>query len=158
MSSKAIRPRVAALLAERGRVLVVRHRKAGSDYHLLPGGGVEFGEGVAEALVREVREETGLEIEVGRLLGTTETIYPDGERHILHLIFHAERWTGNLRPGPEGERVQEARWLDTKDWYDLPFLPDVRDYLLEQLQSGFELPARHVRAKWVDVRARHGRN
>lgn len=154
MPSKAIRPRVSALLVRDGRqVLVVRHRKDGREYHLLPGGGVEFGEGLVEALTREVLEETGLEIEVGRLLGTTETIYPDGERHILHLIFEADRWSGQLRSGPEGERVQAARWLDIKDWYELPFLPDVRDYLLEQLDAGCRLPARHVRARWIDIGA-----
>jgi ADP-ribose pyrophosphatase YjhB (NUDIX family) len=146
-----IRIRVSALVTDGRRLLVVRHRKDGREYRLLPGGGVEFGEPVLEALEREVREETGLEIESGRLLATTETIYPDGGRHILHLVFHAPRWSGTLRQEPEDERVQGAEWIRTEDLDELPFLPDILDSLREQLDAGCSLPARHLCARWITI-------
>lgn len=147
----SIRVRVAALVTDGRKLLVVRHRKGGREYRLLPGGGVEFGESVLDALVREVHEETGLEIEPGGLLATTETIYPDGARHILHLVFHAPRWAGTLRQGPEDERVQAAEWISTEDLDELPFLPDILDTLREQLDAGCRLPARHICARWVSI-------
>ncbi|MFP4173447.1 MAG: NUDIX domain-containing protein, partial [Candidatus Hydrogenedentota bacterium] len=59
------RIRVAAIAVRDGAILLVRHEKHGERYWLLPGGGVDFGETLTEALAREVREETGLAIEVG---------------------------------------------------------------------------------------------
>lgn len=150
-TNRAIRLRVAALLADGERILVVRHRKAGQAYHLLPGGGVEFGETLPGALRREVLEETGLAIEVGRLLLSAETIFPGGGRHIVHLVYHAPSWSGTLRDGPEGERVEAVRWLPAHEWHDLPFLPDLRGPLGEQLRAGFGLPARHIAVPWLAV-------
>jgi 8-oxo-dGTP pyrophosphatase MutT (NUDIX family) len=65
-----IRPGVAAVIFDEGRVLLQRRDDTGR--WGLPGGGVEPGESVRQALIREVREETGLEVEPLRLIG----VYP----------------------------------------------------------------------------------
>ncbi len=81
--ARQLRPGVAAFICDReGRVLLQRR----SDNHLwgLPGGSVEIGESIHDAIVREVREETGLTVEVDRLIGvysdpTLQIVrYPDG--------------------------------------------------------------------------------
>ena len=54
------RIRVSAILRWNGRILLARHEKPGKEYWLLPGGGVKAGESLLEALVRELREETGV--------------------------------------------------------------------------------------------------
>jgi len=63
-----IRPRVCAAIIRDGSILMVQHRDADREYWTLPGGGVETGESPLEAVVREVKEETGLEAKVSRLL------------------------------------------------------------------------------------------
>ena len=58
--------------------MLVRHRARDSSYHLLPGGGVDYRETLEQALVREVAEETGLHVEIGRPLLINDTIDPEG--------------------------------------------------------------------------------
>jgi len=61
-------------------------------YCFLPGGHIEFGERAHEALIREIKEETGLESSAGPLLLTSEHQFNDGKRihHELNVVFHVE--------------------------------------------------------------------
>ena len=70
-----------------GKVLLCKPRKGGYTY--LPGGHIEFGEKGREALVREIREEMGLEAEAGELLGVEECQFEQhGKPHAeINLIF-----------------------------------------------------------------------
>ena len=70
-----------------GNVLLCRGKGLGSTY--LPGGHIEFGETGAEALVREMREETGLESMAGKLLGVVENSFlQHGEKHCeINLVY-----------------------------------------------------------------------
>jgi len=91
--------------AERRRILLTRRNDNG--LWCLPGGRVEPGESVAEACAREVWEETGLEVRVGRLIGVYSdphllVHYADGHRcHIVALNFEAEPIDGTLRLSDE---------------------------------------------------------
>ncbi len=70
-----------------GKVLLCRGKGLGSTY--LPGGHIEFGETGAEALVREMKEETGLESTAGKLLGVVENSFlQHGEKHCeINLVY-----------------------------------------------------------------------
>jgi ADP-ribose pyrophosphatase YjhB (NUDIX family) len=103
-----VRVRVAACITEGDRILLVQHAKAGRRYWLLPGGGVEVGESLAAAIVREVEEETGLRVEPGRLLLVCESIEPGG-RHRVNLVFSAVPGSGELRTG---DGVVDAAWTE----------------------------------------------
>ena len=79
-ASKATRLRagVAAIIADaRGRILL--QRRSDNGRWGMPGGGLEIGESVAEAIVREVREETGLTVEIERLVG----VYSDPKLQVV---------------------------------------------------------------------------
>src|SRR5208282_961985 len=87
---------VSAAIFRDGKVLIVRRaRPPAHGLYTLPGGGVELGETLEEAVVREVREETALAVEPVALAGYRQAIGRDAEgrieRHFVILPF-AARW------------------------------------------------------------------
>jgi ADP-ribose pyrophosphatase YjhB (NUDIX family) len=89
------RIRVSAILRWRGRVLLCRHEKPGREYWLLPGGGVNSGESLVDALQRELWEEIGIvgadeELPVEGPVAVVDSISPQhsfAQKHVVHIIF-----------------------------------------------------------------------
>jgi ADP-ribose pyrophosphatase YjhB (NUDIX family) len=84
-----MRVKVRAVVLWEGKLLVSRERRRGRDHVLLPGGRVHDGESIADALIREVREETGLDIVPQRLLYIAEAV-GSHRIHDLNLVWLAE--------------------------------------------------------------------
>jgi ADP-ribose pyrophosphatase YjhB (NUDIX family) len=104
---------VSAAIIRGDRVLIVRRaRPPAHGLYTLPGGVVEAGETLAEALVREVAEETGLVVRPVALAGEREVIVRDAagrvERHFVILAFAAHWISGEPRLNPE---LHDAKWL-----------------------------------------------
>jgi 8-oxo-dGTP diphosphatase len=100
----------AAVVIEDARVLLTQ-RKQGS--HLagmweFPGGKVHEGEDPRNALVRELREELGIEVKVGEIVDLAFHRYEDAREAVLLLFFEAERATGS--PEPRALDVAAFRW------------------------------------------------
>lgn len=119
-STGQIRPGVSAVIVDgEGRVLLQRRTDNGA--WGLPGGAVEFGESVLEALHREVREETGLTIEVERLVGVYShpdhqqiVTYPDGNVfHFVSTCFACRPTGGTLTLGDE---TSGLAWFAAPAW------------------------------------------
>ncbi len=112
---------VSAAIVRDGKVLVVRRaRNPALSLYTLPGGAVEAGETLRQAVIREVLEETAITVEPVALAGYREVIVPDAEgrieRHFVILSF-AARW---LAGEPVlNEELDEARWLYPADLSDL---------------------------------------
>jgi ADP-ribose pyrophosphatase YjhB (NUDIX family) len=108
---------VSAAIVHDGHVLIVRRaRPPAHGLYTLPGGGVELGETLEQAVVREIREETALAIEPVELVGFRQAIVRDAagrvERHFVILPFAARFLGGEIALN---EELAEARWLPPSD-------------------------------------------
>jgi ADP-ribose pyrophosphatase YjhB (NUDIX family) len=120
---------VSAAIVRAGQVLVVRRARApAAGLFSLPGGVVEIGETLTQALIREVREETSLAIEPVALVGFREAIARDRderiERHFVILPFAARWLAGEIKLN---EELSEARWLDPAELSGLPTTPGLAE-------------------------------
>ena len=123
------RVRVAAAIVQDGSLLLVRHQKDGQTYWLLPGGGVDYGERLDEALIREVHEETGLTIRVDRVLFLSDSIPPDRHRHMVQVTFAAEVTGGTMVLGND-PRLAECRFVPFADLPTIILYPNMKDALI----------------------------
>jgi 8-oxo-dGTP diphosphatase len=109
-----------------GRVLLVRRAtEPHSGTWSLPGGRVEPGETLAEAAAREVREETGLDVVVGRRLWTVTVPGPSGTTYEVH-DFIAQPLGGELAAGDDASAV---RWFTTAELERLTLTDDLLGHL-----------------------------
>ena len=112
---------VSAAVFREDRVLIVRRaRPPAHGLYTLPGGGVELGETLEQAVVREVREETGLAVAPLALVGFREAIGRDAagriERHFVILPFAARWIAGEIALN---EELAEAQWRRPDELADL---------------------------------------
>lgn len=87
-----VKTRVTGICVENDRILLLDQDTDGPRTWSLPGGKVEQGETLTQALIREMREETGAEVQVGRLLYLCDHTPAD----VLHITFEVRRLSGRL--------------------------------------------------------------
>jgi ADP-ribose pyrophosphatase YjhB (NUDIX family) len=127
----ASRPQLAvsAAIFRDGKVLLVRRaRSPGKGSYSLPGGRVEHGESLHTALAREVREETGLKIEILGLAGWREVLPADSVTggHYVIMSF-AARWLG-LEP-VLNEEHDDFKWLEPGRFGDLKLTEGLKEMI-----------------------------
>ncbi len=126
--ANSIVPSVTAIVLDaEGRLLLVH--KTDNNLWALPGGGVDPGESVSQAVVREVKEETGIDVEVTDLVGVYTNphhvmAYDDGEvRQQFSLCFRTRLLGGELRTSSETSQVA---FVDLDQLEDLDIHPSMR--------------------------------
>lgn len=128
--SDAPRPQlcVGAVVIDDDRLLLIRrgHGPAAGEWSL-PGGRVEFGETMPEALVREVQEETGLEVVVGDHLGYVE-IFAEDSHFVVHDFF-ATCFDAEVIAA--GDDAQEAQWFDLNVVSELALSEGLAEFLAD---------------------------
>lgn len=119
---------VGAVVVDTDRLLLVRRgRGPGQGRWSVPGGRVEGGETVGEAVVRELYEETGLDGLCGAMLGWVERIHPDHHFVILDFIVEV---LDPVEP-VAGDDAAEVRWVPLGDVAELPLVDGLAEFLHE---------------------------
>ena len=119
----------AVIVDEDERILLALWNEADEPLWTLPGGGVELSETVEEGAIREVREESGYDVELRRLLGVDTLVVPPEQRtrvadrdrwfRGVRVIFDGAVVGGRLEREVDGS-TDEARWIPLVDVPDLP--------------------------------------
>lgn len=130
---------VGAVVVDNGKVLLIRRGKPPRPGQWsLPGGGQELGESYIEAAIREVREETGLAIEVLGLIDVVDSITRDESGrvrfHYLLADVVARPVGGTLQAGGD---ASEARWFSSEEVFALPLWSET----IRVIRKGFEIAA-----------------
>ena len=122
----------AVIVDELGRVLLALWNEGATPLWTLPGGGVELHETPEQGAVRELREETGYDVELGQVLGVDSRVIPVEERisgddrplRSLRIVFEA-RIVGGELTHEIGGTTDEARWVSLAEVGGLPRVPVV---------------------------------
>lgn len=134
----SVRLRVAGILIEEDRVVLVNHKGLNSDneFWAPPGGGVRFGESLKEAVIREFHEETGLAVTPGKLITLTE--YIDPPLHAVELFFLIEKSTGSMRIGSDPEMNSEDQIIKNVKFFDIKKLTTIPNLHKHKLLHGLK--------------------
>jgi len=152
------RDRAAAIVVVAGHILLIRRfRRPFGEYYVTPGGGVESKETPRQAVIRELREETGLSIRVQRQLFYGHT--PHGARH-FYFLARAPFLPVTLSPGAEESQEKRIRqrgtvepvWMPLKKIRSIKLLPPkIQQLIILALRYGFPKKAVLLPRLW------HGR-
>ena len=119
---KAIFMNLCMVYDGQGNILVQNRRKKDWSGVTFPGGHVEAGESFADAVIREVWEETGLTIEHPVLCGIKQWSEEDGARAVV-LFYKTDRFSGELKSSEEGE----VFWVRREEFESLPLAADMAE-------------------------------
>ncbi len=133
-----------AIIINGGKMLVMHRNKHGTQYYTLVGGRVNTGETVEQALVREIKEETGLDITKARLVFTEKHPAPYNDQFIF-LCEVASHESAAIQDSSEeaflnkmGGNIHQPAWVETKSFARLPFSTmQLQKVIVDALKNGF---------------------
>ncbi|QJD78184.1 NUDIX domain-containing protein [Spirosoma rhododendri] len=114
-------------------VLLMRYNYGGQDVLALPGGNPDRGEILPETIVREIREELGVSVDVGEMILAGEMLLTERNDDVLHVVFAARNLQGTPALNPAETSALELVWQPIADLPHLNLYPNIG----ERLQSWF---------------------
>ncbi len=144
------RVRVSAILRWHGRVLLCRHEKQGREAWLLPGGGVQAGESLIDALDREIAEEVGIQPPPFEgPVAIADSISPKRSlvsKHVIHVIFAGDL-DGSLEfVASQDDAVRGHRLFSTEELEGVVLHPPIQRFLARWEPGD---PALYLGALWI---------
>lgn len=140
--------RVSVVVVQDSKILLVRHRKGNRQYWVLPGGRLEYGETFQECGVRELKEETGLDVEIQDFLYLSEAIAPDRSRHIVNIYLKARVVGGTMKLGSEPV-LAGVDFLPLEELTKITLFPPIAQSILNNLPNGKPAGIEYLGNLWV---------
>jgi nucleoside triphosphatase len=135
----------ALVVNPRGEILIVRSYKWG-DKFTVPGGHIELGERAEDAIKREVKEETGLDVEPLSLLLVQEAIYPQNYNKHEHFIFMDYICiTKSSEVKLDGRELQEYFWTNPTKALKLDLEEYTRNFVIKYLMESMDQKSKDAR-------------
>ena len=125
------------IVNEKEEILLVQHKKATRYYWVLPGGRIEYGEDFATCAVRELKEETNLDIKFGKVVFLSEAIAPDRSRHIINIYATGIVLGGELKVGDE-PMLADVGYTPIMELDKITLYPPVASELIRAYKEGFK--------------------
>ena len=146
------RVRVSAVLRWDDQILLCRHEKPGKEYWLLPGGGVNSGESLVDALHRELNEEIGIdeEIPVEGPVAIVDSIAPErslSQKHVVQIIFAGDLTGRSLEAARSDDAAVRGHRLFTLEELDTIVLHPPLQRFLQRWRPGD--PVAYLGSLWV---------
>lgn len=146
---KQPRIRVAVVLPQGDSLLMVRHRKGDKQYWMLPGGGLDYGETFEACAIREIKEETGLDISIERMLYLSEAICPRGSRHVVN-VYMLGRLEGGILTVPEEDVIDAVEFIPLSALASVTVYPPITEQLIASHAAGYEGGILNLGSMWVE--------
>ena len=119
-------PCILVCVKNKGRILLVRHNSEIRTLSTVIAGFVELGESLEECVVREVKEEVGLEVTNIKYVASQPWPFPNQ----LMMAFSADALDDNL--SIDNDELLEANWFDVRDLPNIPPEPSLSNFLIKQ--------------------------
>lgn len=154
---KPKRIRAVAMIVNDDKILLIHRISNGKEYHVFPGGGVENGETIEQAVLREVQEETSLAVKIKKLL--YHHIYDDNTEQFFYLCQYVSG-EPKLGDGNEARDMKESEAnFYNPIWYKIKGLPqlllyplEIRDWFIEDIKINFDNVPKDAKIKLSELR------
>jgi 8-oxo-dGTP diphosphatase len=135
-----IRP--AILIIEDEKILTMQYNYGGQDVYNLPGGNLELGEHLSDALAREMVEEMGIKVAVGELVMVGEVYFEEQNKQTFHFIFEGKITEGTPTLNPKETSAVAIKWLSINELDGVNLYPNVSKKL--QLHLSLKLDNKYI--------------
>lgn len=133
--------RAVAIIVKGDKVLLMWRKNQRKEYYVFPGGGVKENETIEKALLREVKEETSLEVKIQKNLYHHRYINDSDQYFYLCSYIHGEPEIGESNEKAEmkkGENFYKLEWVKIREIANLLLYPlEIRDWFIEDFKNNF---------------------